>query len=127
MWKHLGQLFGQLSHDADVRAIVLSGVGENFTVGLDMHDASQGDILNGPPGEGVDVARRAQSIRRYIDEFQACVGAVERCEKRMFGVFPFHARFHVFSSRAVSGDVGHCCVNICIMWKERKGGRMKRR
>ena len=89
MWKHLGQLFGQLSHDADVRVIILSAVGADFTVGLDMHDASQGDILNGPPRQGVDVARRAQKIRRYIDEFQACVGSIEKCEKRMFCVFPF--------------------------------------
>ncbi len=81
MWKHFGQVFDQLSHDSGVRAVILSGVGDNFTAGLDMQDASQGDILNGQ--EDVDVARKAQRIRRYIEEFQGCVSAVERCEKCM--------------------------------------------
>lgn len=80
MWKDFGSLFKQLSHDPEVRVIVLSGVGKDFTVGLDIQEASQGDILNGV--DTIDPARKAQYIRRYIDEFQGCVSAVERCEKR---------------------------------------------
>ena len=66
-----------------MRAVVLSGCGDNLTAGLDMHDASQGDILNGTE-EGVDGARKAVRIMRYIEEFQECVGAVEKCEKRRY-------------------------------------------
>ena len=70
-------------------------------MGLDMHEASQGDILNGTTptttaegngkgqGEGArdDGARKAVRIMRYIEEFQECVSAVEKCEKRTFASF----------------------------------------
>ena len=85
MWHHLGSLFAQLSHDNSVRAVVLSGCGDNLTAGLDMHEASQGDILNGMQ-EGVDGARRAVRLMRYIEKFQECVSAVEKCEKRKFSL-----------------------------------------
>ncbi|KAL9618740.1 MAG: hypothetical protein Q9160_006619 [Pyrenula sp. 1 TL-2023] len=80
MWKDFGALFDQLSQDSRVRAIVLSGSGKNFTVGLDLEEARQGNILNGTVAR--DPARKAQHIRRYIDEFQRCVSALERCEKQ---------------------------------------------
>lgn len=64
-------------------AVVLSGCGDNLTAGLDMHEASQGAILNGTEA-GVDGARKAIRIRRYIEEFQESVSAVEKCEKRRF-------------------------------------------
>ena len=85
MWHHLGTLFAQLSHDDSVRAVVLAGCGDNLTAGLDMHEASQGDILNGME-EGVDGARKAVRLMRYIEKFQACVSAVEKCEKRKFSL-----------------------------------------
>lgn len=83
MWHHLGTLFNQLSHDTSVCAVVLSGCGDNLTAGLDMHEASQGAILNGTEA-GVDGARKAIRIRRFIEEFQESVSAVEKCEKRRF-------------------------------------------
>lgn len=82
MWKDFGILFDRLSQDSRFRAIVLSGSGRNFTVGLDLEEARHGNILNGAAAR--DPARKAQHIRRYIDEFQRCVSAVERCEKRMY-------------------------------------------
>lgn len=101
MWRHLGALFAQLSRDSSARAVVLAGSGEHLSVGLDMHEASQGDILNGTTptttaegngkgqGEGArdDGARKAVRIMRYIEEFQECVSAVEKCEKRTFASF----------------------------------------
>ena len=83
MWKDFGPLFDQLSHDPQVRVIVLSAAGKNFTVGLDIQEASQGNILTGV-SPGIDPARRAQQIRRYITKFQYSVSAVERCDKRTF-------------------------------------------
>ena len=81
MWLELRQVFRQLSSDPDVRAVVLSGAGDRaFTAGLDVTAASEGGVLSG--GEGLDGARKAAKVRRYIEEFQGCISAVERCEKR---------------------------------------------
>ncbi|KAK4041780.1 ClpP/crotonase-like domain-containing protein [Parachaetomium inaequale] len=83
MWLELRGVFRQLSCDADVRAVVLSGAGDRaFTAGLDVTAASEGGPLS--EGEGavvVDGARKAAKLRRHIAEFQECISAVERCEK----------------------------------------------
>jgi delta(3,5)-delta(2,4)-dienoyl-CoA isomerase len=82
MWLEFGQIFSKLSHDSDVRAIVLSGAGDKaFTAGLDVNAASQSTLANDPT-EKIDVARKAVALRRHVDEFQRCVGSVEECEKR---------------------------------------------
>jgi delta(3,5)-delta(2,4)-dienoyl-CoA isomerase len=81
MWLELRSVFRQLSCDIDVRAVVLSGAGDRaFTAGLDVTAASEGGLLSGE--EGLDGARMAARLRRHIAEFQECVAAVERCEKR---------------------------------------------
>jgi delta(3,5)-delta(2,4)-dienoyl-CoA isomerase len=86
MWQELRAVFRQLSSDPDVRAVVLSGAGDRaFTAGLDVTAASEGGVLS-DDGQGgkVDGARKAARLRRYIAEFQECISAVERCEKRRF-------------------------------------------
>jgi delta(3,5)-delta(2,4)-dienoyl-CoA isomerase len=81
MWIEFGQVFDKLSHDSDVRAIVLSGAGERaFSAGLDVQAASEGGSFT-KKGDG---ARLAVAFRRHVDEFQQCIASVERCEKRMF-------------------------------------------
>ena len=86
MWLELRDVFRQLSADADVRAVVLSGAGNRaFTAGLDVTAASEGGVLSDGEGQGqVDGARKAVKLRRHIAEFQECISAVERCEKRRF-------------------------------------------
>ncbi|RCI09283.1 hypothetical protein L249_1495 [Ophiocordyceps polyrhachis-furcata BCC 54312] len=80
MWRELGDVFRRLGREAEVRAVVLSGAGPRaFSAGLDIGDAAAGP-LSAPGGEG-DAARRAWAFRREIEEFQGCVGEVERCEK----------------------------------------------
>ncbi|KAJ4157387.1 hypothetical protein NW754_009033 [Fusarium falciforme] len=75
----LGASFEQLSHDAEVRAVVLSGAGDRaFTAGLDVQAATSDGVLNG--GEQ-DVARKAKALRSHIEEFQASISAMEKCEK----------------------------------------------
>lgn len=90
MWQELRRVFEQLSSDPDVRAVVLSGAGDRaFTAGLDVTAASEGGVLS---AEGVDGARKAARLRRYIASFQDCISAVERCEKRR--QFDRYARTH---------------------------------
>jgi len=73
-----------LSHSPDVRAVVLSGAGDRaFTAGLDVQAASTGGVLVQAAETSSDVARRAISIKRHIEEFQDCISSVEKCEKRM--------------------------------------------
>ncbi|KAH6845149.1 ClpP/crotonase-like domain-containing protein [Chaetomium sp. MPI-CAGE-AT-0009] len=80
MWLELRGVFRQLSSDAEVRAVVLSGAGDRaFTAGLDVTAASEGGVLSA--AGGLDGARTAARLRRYIAEFQECISAVERCEK----------------------------------------------
>lgn len=85
MWLQLGALFERLSQDPDIRAVVLSGAGDRaFTAGLDVQTASGPDsVLAGAGGDSDDPARRAAVLRRHVDEFQRCLTAVEKCEKRM--------------------------------------------
>ena len=83
MWVELGQIFDKFSHDPNVRGVIFSAAGEKaFTAGLDVMAASQGGAISG--AGKVEIARQATTLRRHILEFQDCIGAIERCEKRMF-------------------------------------------
>ncbi|KAF2137234.1 uncharacterized protein K452DRAFT_236134 [Aplosporella prunicola CBS 121167] len=84
MWQNLAKIFTQLSHDPSVRAILLTGAGDRaFTAGLDVHAAAQSGPLADAEKEGAsqDVARRALYNLRHITDFQACITAIEKCEK----------------------------------------------
>lgn len=90
MWLELRQIFRALSSDRDVRAVVLSGAGDRaFTAGLDVQAAAASEpTLQGSGGEaGLDVARAATVRRRDLVEFQECIWAVEKCEKRALPSF----------------------------------------
>ncbi|KAF1911501.1 ClpP/crotonase-like domain-containing protein [Ampelomyces quisqualis] len=79
MWLNLSAIFKKISHDPEVRAVVLTGAGDRaFTAGLDVQAASQGTLTSAAP---LDPARKANSLRRHILDFQACITAVEQCEK----------------------------------------------
>ncbi|KAL2148755.1 hypothetical protein VTH82DRAFT_1902 [Thermothelomyces myriococcoides] len=82
MWRELRAVFARLSTDPDVRAVVLSGAGDRaFTAGLDVAAASEGGVLASAEGQGLDPARKAARLRRYIADFQDCITALEKCEK----------------------------------------------
>ncbi|KAL2015621.1 hypothetical protein VTK56DRAFT_5099 [Thermocarpiscus australiensis] len=109
MWVELRQVFWQLSADADVRAVVLSGAGDRaFTAGLDVGAASEGGLL--APEEGVDGARKAAKLRRHIAEFQECISAVEKCEKPVICVM------HGISI-GLAIDIA-CCADIRVCSKD---------
>jgi Delta3,5-Delta2,4-dienoyl-CoA isomerase len=83
MWVELGDIFKRLSHDPQVRAVVLSAVGDKaFTAGLDVQAAS----TSGPLGSGgrpeLDGARQGTLLRRHILEFQDHISQIEKCAKR---------------------------------------------
>jgi delta(3,5)-delta(2,4)-dienoyl-CoA isomerase len=84
MWLELKLVFDTLSVDSNIRAIVFNGVGERaFTAGLDVTAASQNGLLAQAADSTRDGARKAVTLKRHIQEFQDCVSAIERCEKRM--------------------------------------------
>jgi delta(3,5)-delta(2,4)-dienoyl-CoA isomerase len=90
MWLEFKTIFDTLSHDPEIRAIILSGAGDRaFTAGLDVQAASQQGVLQQQAGKAEDVARKAVGIKRHVAEFQDCISSVEKCEKREFSdIFP---------------------------------------
>ncbi|KAI5207843.1 ClpP/crotonase [Aureobasidium subglaciale] len=85
MWKGIGQIFERLSHDQDVRCVILTSAGDRaFSAGLDVASASETGVLSG--NDGLDAARVAQRLRHHIDEFQASISQIEKCEKPVIAV-----------------------------------------
>ncbi|KEY71990.1 hypothetical protein S7711_00011 [Stachybotrys chartarum IBT 7711] len=104
VWLEFGRVFDQLSGDAEVRAVVLSGAGERaFTTGLDVKAASEDSILS---AKTADPARKAKLMRSHIEEFQGSVGALEKCEKPVICVL------HGISI-GLAIDIA-CCADIRI-------------
>ncbi|KAI0441336.1 enoyl CoA hydratase-like protein [Xylaria telfairii] len=111
MWLELGQIFAQLSHDPNVRAVIFSAAGERaFTSGLDVHAASQGGILS--QSGTVDGSRFATRVRRDIHQFQDSISAIEKCEKPVIVVM------HGISI-GLAIDMS-CCADIRICSKDAK-------
>ncbi|KAF2259750.1 ClpP/crotonase [Lojkania enalia] len=78
MWLNLSSIFNKLSHDPNIRAIVLSGAGDRaFTAGLDVQAASQGTLSQNYS----DPARKAHVLRHHILDFQSCISSIEKCQK----------------------------------------------
>ena len=87
MWLELKTIFDTLSFDPECRAIVLSGAGERaFTAGLDVQAASQQGVLQQETAKTTDVARKAVGFKRHVEEFQGCIGSIEKCEKRVLSL-----------------------------------------
>ncbi|TDZ26111.1 Delta(3 5)-Delta(2 4)-dienoyl-CoA isomerase [Colletotrichum sidae] len=107
VWREFGPLFNRLSHDPDVRAVVLSGAGDRaFTAGLDVQSASEGTLGNSSGGD-MDPSRFATMMRRHIVEFQEAIGAAEKCEKPVICVL------HGISI-GIAIDISSCAdVRIC--------------
>jgi len=86
MWLSLHELMTRLSHDPNVRAIVLTASGPRaFSAGLDIQAASTpGSALSSSESSATtppDAARKANHLRRHILSFQTCITALETCEK----------------------------------------------
>ncbi|ORY07657.1 ClpP/crotonase-like domain-containing protein [Clohesyomyces aquaticus] len=114
MWLNLSAIFRRLSHDPNVRAVVLSGAGERaFTAGLDVKAASQGMLTR----DTADPARAANAIRRHILEFQDCITAVEKCEKPVIAVL-HSISYGLALDLSLACDIRLCARNTSFSVKE---------
>lgn len=98
MWLNLEKVFDALSHDPNVRAVVLTAAGDRaWCAGLDVQvrksdptwfisqvsDYRQAAAAGNLSGDSkLDGARQSTKMRRHIIEFQRCITSLERCEKR---------------------------------------------
>jgi len=79
LWDDYRRAFEDIAADANVRAVVLTGAGKFFTVGLDIKDPKQAATLMGDGGVAPDPARKAYQIRNLILKLQDTFTAMERC------------------------------------------------
>ncbi|MCY3755200.1 MAG: enoyl-CoA hydratase-related protein [Alphaproteobacteria bacterium] len=75
MWFELGRLFGELDKDGDVRAIVLTGAGENFCTGADISEFAE---VRGDADQAADYARAVIAAEHGIAEVTKPVIAAVR-------------------------------------------------
>ena len=118
MWVGFSQLINRLSHDADVRAIVVTAAGDRaFTAGLDVQAASQGEALGLTQAAELDPARKAAYTRRHILEFQACITALEQCEKPV--IMLYHGiSYGLAVDLGVASDIRIATQDVALCVKE---------
>src|SRR5437762_946900 len=86
MLRNYGKIVNTLSHDPNVRVIILTAAGEKaFTAGLDIKNATF--LINPSEGGSGDGARTMRSLRRIITEFQDSLTAGEKCLKPIITVY----------------------------------------
>ncbi|KAK5719592.1 hypothetical protein LTR17_015306 [Elasticomyces elasticus] len=107
MWKDIAKIFRELSHDPEVRVVILTAAGDRaFTAGLDVQAASENGTL-AKTGPILDGARKAVALRRHILEFQDDITEIEKCEKPVIAVL--HG-----VSYGLAIDMTTCCdIRIC--------------
>ncbi|KAK4899515.1 hypothetical protein LTR27_003248 [Elasticomyces elasticus] len=107
MWKDIAKIFRELSHDPEVRVVILTAAGDRaFTAGLDVQAASENGAL-AKTGPVLDGARKAVALRRHILEFQDDITEIEKCEKPVIVVL--HG-----VSYGLAIDMTTCCdIRIC--------------
>ncbi|KAL1594410.1 hypothetical protein SLS60_010170 [Paraconiothyrium brasiliense] len=114
MWLNLSFIVKRLSHDPNVRSIILTGSGDRaFTAGLDVQAASQGTLSQGSS----DPARTATVLRRHIFEFQDCITALEKCEKPII-VILHGVSYGLALDLALSCDIRLCAADTRFSVKE---------
>lgn len=76
-WAELPVVFADLDADPDVRAIVLTGSGKNFTYGLDL--AAMGGTLAGVMGGDGATAKPRAVFHKHLKSMQQSITAVADC------------------------------------------------
>ncbi|BFM11101.1 crotonase/enoyl-CoA hydratase family protein [Simiduia litorea] len=72
-WQELPKALRAIGATADIRALVISSTGKHFTAGMDLNVFAG---LNGPEFQ-LEASRRAEMIRRWVLELQACFNLLE--------------------------------------------------
>ncbi|MDA4108270.1 crotonase/enoyl-CoA hydratase family protein [Mycolicibacterium holsaticum] len=75
-WAEMPEVFAELDADRDVRAIVLTGSGKNFSYGLDV--PAMGDTLSGVLTDGASARPRAD-FHATVLRMQGSISAVADC------------------------------------------------
>ncbi|WP_343601228.1 crotonase/enoyl-CoA hydratase family protein [Mycobacterium sp.] len=75
-WSEMPEVFAALQADPDVRAIVLTGSGRNFSYGLDL--PAMGGSLAGVMAEGASARPRAE-LHAEVQRMQRAISAVADC------------------------------------------------
>ncbi|CAJ0577907.1 unnamed protein product, partial [Mesorhabditis spiculigera] len=79
LWREIGDCFEKLAVDPDCRAVVLSGNGKAFSVGLDL---KENDVITGLSDDSADdQARRSFLLGRKIRFLQQCFTNINQCPK----------------------------------------------
>lgn len=76
-WSECRQAFEHIDESDDARVVVISAKGKHFSAGIDLELLAD---LNGGLKHD-DPARRVDSLRRLILDFQGAFTAIERCRK----------------------------------------------
>lgn len=72
-WREFPAVLRAVSASGDIRVMVLSSTGKHFTAGMDLGVFAG---LNNPEYQ-IEASRRAEMIRRWVLELQACFSALE--------------------------------------------------
>ncbi|KAK9469271.1 ClpP/crotonase-like domain-containing protein [Lipomyces arxii] len=79
-WSQLRQIFEQVSLDSNFRVVLLSGVGDHFTSGLELSPKFADEI-------GLDGTERGRfKLRTHIRDFQDAISSIEKCSKPVVGI-----------------------------------------
>ncbi|CAJ1955337.1 unnamed protein product [Cylindrotheca closterium] len=74
-WQEIGDVFTSVAQDGACRCIVLSGIGKDFSAGIDITDPGFFSFND----SDADVARRGLSFLPKVKQMQDCFTAVEKC------------------------------------------------
>lgn len=76
-WEEMQQIFEELDQKEEVRAIILSGEGDNFCAGIDLETLMNIQEFASISCEG----RKREALRGFIFKLQDTISAIEKCRK----------------------------------------------
>jgi len=116
-WREYRECFQALAADGECRAIVVSGAGKHFSVGLDIKDASSLTAVSGEGPNKMDAARRAWRNRETVLAFQDTFSAMERCPQPVI-VAVHAATIGGAIDLMCAADIRVCAANTFFSIKE---------
>lgn len=75
-WEEMKAIFESFNDNSEVRVAVLSGEGKHWCAGIDLQM-----LMSIVQGNIKDEARKREQIRKAIIHLQACINAIELCQK----------------------------------------------